>query len=153
MTLESISARLKLFLPTCSGNAVLVNTSMCGQIAYDWNTMPKPRWLGGTNTLRAAEYTGTPLTLISPDFGRSSPAIERRVVVLPQPLGPSKVKKWPSGTSMLTSCAAFTGWPSSLVYSVHSDWILSISLPRYEVLCLFQGHRGTGFAGLLVAPP
>ncbi len=57
-------------------------------------------------------------TAISPDLGRSRPAIERSVVVLPQPEGPSSVKNSPSGTSNVTFCAAFTGWPSSFRYSV-----------------------------------
>src|SRR5256886_16170254 len=59
-----------------------------------------------------------PPTLISPERGFSSPAIERRVVVLPQPLGPSSVNSFPSGTSNVTSCAARTIWPRSFGYSV-----------------------------------
>src|ERR1700704_218030 len=82
--------------------------------------MPKPRRLGATKTLRAEEYTTRSPTLISPARGRSRPAIERSVVVLPQPLGPSKVNNFPSGTSKLTSCAARTIWPRSLGYSVNN---------------------------------
>src|SRR5215470_16111483 len=62
---------------------------------------------------------------ISPAVGRSSPAIERSVVVLPQPEGPSSVNSLPSGTSNDTSCAAFTTVPLSLAYSVKSDFTLS----------------------------
>src|SRR5882762_8727095 len=80
--------------------------------------MPKPRRLGATKTFRAEEYTTRSPTLISPARGRSRPAIERRVVVLPQPLGPSRVKSFPSGTWNVTSCAALTIWPRSLGYSV-----------------------------------
>src|SRR5690242_18022030 len=104
--------------PTWSGNAAFWNTLMCGQIAYDWNTMPKPRRFGATKTPRLEEYTTRPATLISPARGRSRPAIERSVVVLPQPLGPSSVNSFPSGTSKLTSCAAFTISPRSFGYSV-----------------------------------
>src|SRR5882762_6793581 len=82
--------------------------------------MPKPRRLGATKTPLAEEYTTRSPTLISPRRGRSSPAIERRVVVLPQPLGPSSVNSFPSGTSNVTSCAARTIWPRSLGYSVKS---------------------------------
>src|SRR5687767_13393333 len=60
-----------------------------------------------------------PPTVISPARGRSRPAIERSVVVLPQPLGPSSVKSLPCGTSKLTSCAAGMVWPRSPTYSVH----------------------------------
>src|SRR5438552_16651505 len=87
--------------------------------------MPKPRRLGATKTLRVEEYTMRSPTLISPARGRSSPAIERRVVVLPQPLGPSSVNSFPSGTSNVTSCAARTIWPRSLGYSVKSPATLS----------------------------
>src|SRR5882762_148455 len=80
--------------------------------------MPKPRRLGATKIPRLPEYTTRPATLISPERGRSRPAIERKVVVLPQPLGPSRVKSLPSGTSKLTSCAARTISPRSLGYSV-----------------------------------
>ena len=62
--------------------------------------MPKPRRFGGTNRPRDPLKTTTSLTLIWPDLGRSRPAMERSVVVLPQPLGPSRVKKCPSGTSI-----------------------------------------------------
>src|SRR5882762_7446786 len=80
--------------------------------------MPKPRRLGATKTFRAEEYTTRSPTLISPARGRSRPAIERSVVVLPQPLGPSRGNSFPSGTSNVTSCAALTIWPRSLGYSV-----------------------------------
>src|ERR1700733_9163339 len=66
-----------------------------------------------------------PATSISPDTGRSRPAIERNVVVLPQPEGPSSVNNFPSGTSNETFCAALTTVPRSLAYSVKSDLTLS----------------------------
>ncbi len=93
---------------------------MCGQIAYDWNTMPKPRRLGATKTPLAEENTTRSFTAISPARGRSRPAMERSVVVLPHPLGPSSVKSLPSGTSKETSWAALTISPRSLGYSVYS---------------------------------
>src|SRR5262245_17313398 len=66
----------------------------------------------------SAENIVCPPTTISPARGRSSPAIERNVVVLPQPLGPSSVKSRPSGTSNVTSRTARTTSPSSFGYSV-----------------------------------
>src|SRR5262245_44023338 len=68
-----------------------------------------------------------PPTLISPARGLSNPAIERRVVVLPQPLGPSRVKSLPAGTSKLTSSAARIALPCSSAYSVHSPTTFSTS--------------------------
>ena len=75
-----------------------------------------------------------PFTSISPEVGRSSPAMERRVVVLPQPDGPSRVKNMPLGTSKQTSCAAFTGGPFWVLYSVFSERTLSTlaSLDRFR---------------------
>src|SRR3989442_12863855 len=87
--------------------------------------MPKPRRLGATKTFRVEEYTTRSPTLVSSARGRSRPAIERRVVVLPQPLGPSRVNSFPSGTSNVTSCAARTIWPRSLGHSVKSPATLS----------------------------
>src|ERR1700726_4638786 len=66
-----------------------------------------------------------PATSISPELGRSSPAIERNVGVLPQPEGPSRVNSLPSGTSKLTSWAALTTVPRSPGYSVNNDLTLS----------------------------
>src|SRR5579859_7129380 len=93
--------------------------------------MPKLRRFGATNTPFAEENTTRPSTSMSPIRGRSSPAIERKVVVLPQPLGPKSVKSSPSGTSNDTSCAALTTWPLAPAYSVCSDLTLStiVSLP------------------------
>jgi hypothetical protein len=88
--------------------------------------MPRPRRFGGTNTLFIEEKITAPPTTISPTRGRSSPAMERSVVVLPQPLGPSSVNSLPCGTSKLTSCAARIVWPCSPTYSVQRLATLSI---------------------------
>src|SRR5258708_4598279 len=107
--------------------------------------MPKLRRLAATKTLRAEDYTTRSATLISPARGRSRPAIERRVVVLPQPLGPSRVNSFPSGTSNVTSCAALTIWPRSLGYSVKRPATFSTrfsgSLPDSEFLAQELGHH------------
>src|ERR1700686_4147109 len=87
--------------------------------------MPKLRRLGATKIPLSEENTMSPETAISPDFGRSSPAIERNVVVLPQPLGPSSVNSLPCGTSNDTSCAALIDSPRSPAYSVYSDLTVS----------------------------
>src|SRR5258708_2232668 len=87
--------------------------------------MPKLRRFGGMEIPAADENTTFPCRLISPDFGTSRPAMERSVVVFPQPLGPSSVKSLPSGTSNETSWVARTAWPRSPGYSVHSDLTIS----------------------------
>src|ERR1051326_5040693 len=93
--------------------------------------MPKLRRLGATKTPFAEENTTLPSTAISPKRGRSNPAIERNVVVLPQPLGPRSVNSSPSGTSNDTSCAALTTWPLAAAYSVCSDLTLSTLVSLY----------------------
>src|SRR5256886_1997513 len=129
-----ISCLENLFLETRSGKAAFSNTVMCGQMAYDWNTMPSPRRFGGTKPPRCEEYTISPPTEISPCRGLSRPAMERKVVVLPQPLGPRSVNSLPCGTSKATSCAARTAWPRSSTYSVHSPATLStLRLPDAEL--------------------
>src|SRR6267143_2971 len=134
-----ISCLENLFLETRSGKAAFSNTVMCGQMAYDWNTMPRPRRFGGTNTPRCEEYTISPPTEISPCRGLSRPAMERNVVVLPQPLGPRRVNSLPCGTSKATSCTARIAWPRSSTYSVHNPVTLSTSrvldaeLPAYPL--------------------
>ena len=50
--------------------------------------------------------TSSPSIRISPSLGCSKPAIIRSVVVLPQPLGPSRVKNSPSRDSRLRSSTA-----------------------------------------------
>src|ERR1700736_3833297 len=91
--------------------------------------MPKLRLFGATKIPLADEYMTLPATSISPELGFSSPAIERKVVVLPQPDGPSSVNSLPSGTSKLTSWAALTAVPRSPGYSVNSDLTLSTFVP------------------------
>src|SRR5262249_1845076 len=68
-----------------------------------------------------------------PESGRSSPAIERSVVVLPQPEGPSSVKNFPFSTSKAMSRAARNVAPRPVRYSVLSARTLSMSdIPNAE---------------------
>src|SRR6185369_5237377 len=52
------------------------------------------------------KVTSSPPSRISPAVGSSSPAIMRKVVVLPQPDGPSMTKKAPSATLKLEPLTA-----------------------------------------------
>src|ERR1700730_15622541 len=58
--------------------------------------MPTPLFSGGTN--RVSETTVLPSISMVPEVGCSSPAIQRRVVVFPQPLAPTMTRISPSGT-------------------------------------------------------
>ena len=55
---------------------------------------------------RAGDDTTLPPMLISPAVGCSSPATQRKVVVLPQPEGPSSTTISPAGTAKLTPSMA-----------------------------------------------
>jgi len=56
--------------------------------------------------------------VMSPRSGETNPAIIRRSVVFPQPLGPRKVKKSPLRTCRLTPFT--TGWPSKALDTLWS---------------------------------
>jgi hypothetical protein len=58
--------------------------------------MPTPRASGGTSRLGLA--TTSPRKLTVPASGASKPAMSRRVVVFPQPEGPSRATISPSST-------------------------------------------------------
>src|ERR1700712_717629 len=75
-----------------------------------------------------------------PPTGFSRPAIERSVVVLPQPLGPSSVNSLPSGTSNVTSWAAFTLAPFGPLYSVNRPCTFSMSIAPGR-LARFETHQ------------
>src|SRR5688572_27077684 len=70
--------------------------------------MPTFRLWDGIKTSSRTDSTVRSAIKISPLSGDSSPAIDLKVVVLPQPLGPSKVKISPSAISRLRSSTAFT---------------------------------------------
>jgi hypothetical protein len=91
---------------TWRGKATFLNTFMCGQIAYDWKTIPRPRSFAGTRTRFSDEKSKRPSIEISPSSGVSSPATQRSVVVFPHPEGPSSVNISPSWTSTVRSSTA-----------------------------------------------
>src|SRR3977135_3653951 len=68
--------------------------------------MPRSRSRGGTSTPRSGGATRRPAILISPPVGCPSPATQRKVVVLPQPEGPSSTTISPAGTTKLTPATA-----------------------------------------------
>src|SRR5712691_3401364 len=72
--------------------------------------MPMSRNRGGTSTPLAGAETTRPAMLMLPAVGCSRPATHRKVVVLPQPEGPSSTTISPAGTTKLTPSTA--GRPS-----------------------------------------
>ena len=75
-------------------------TVRCGNSAPSWKTIPTRRRSGGTIRPRAGHEL--PADGDAPASGASKPAIRRRVVVLPQPLGPSRARNPPAATSRST---------------------------------------------------
>jgi hypothetical protein len=74
---------------------------MCGNSAYDWNTMLTSR------SFAARSVTSLP-PIRCARRRRLEPATMRSVVVLPQPDGPSSVTSSPGCTSNDTSSTAAT---------------------------------------------
>src|SRR6266545_3131046 len=100
---------------------------MCGHSAYDWKTMPMLRLLGGTSTCLAASKTVWSPNAIEPASAVSRPAMQRSVVVLPQPLGPSRTRNSPSSISRFRSSIAVVGVlpPKCL----ERPWMLTLDTP------------------------
>src|SRR5437660_472613 len=76
--------------------------------------MPRLRLSAGTSTFAMGSTNVVASQRIAPRSGFTKPAIDSRVVVLPQPLGPSKVTNSPSATVKLTSSST-TFSPKRLV--------------------------------------
>src|SRR5215510_1887094 len=70
--------------------------------------MPSRRWSGGTNRPLAASLTTRPPMAMVPVSLRSRPATMRKVVVLPQPDGPSRVTNSPCSTERSMASTALT---------------------------------------------
>src|SRR5882724_4390004 len=68
--------------------------------------MPILRRRGGTCSPRSGAATSSPPIEIMPPVGCSSPAMQRNVVVLPQPEGPSSTTISPAAMRKLTSSTA-----------------------------------------------
>src|SRR3954453_4719208 len=131
---------------TLSGNATFSNTFMCGQIAYDWKTIPSPRWFAGTLTFGVDENSTRPPREMVPSSGISRPAIERRVVVLPQPEGPRSVNSSPSCTSSETWSTAKTR-PRSSPFAAANVLTRSTTSSRAISLCLLDPDARTELVG------
>src|SRR5450830_1436476 len=68
--------------------------------------MPMSRSRGGSRMPCAGDDTTRPAMLMVPAVGCASPATQRKVVVLPQPEGPSRTTISPAGTAKLTPSIA-----------------------------------------------
>src|ERR1700738_4480980 len=89
--------------------------------------LPRSRDRGGTRMPRAGDDTRRPAMLISPEVGCSRPATQRKVVVLPQPEGPSRTTISPAGTAKLTPSIAGRPIENCLRRSLTSSVAVMIS--------------------------
>src|SRR5688572_11352959 len=81
---------------------MLPATLRWGKRARLWNTIPMSRVYAGRSV------TSSSSTKMRPSVGRSSPAIIRSIVVLPQPDGPRSEISLPGGSSRSTPSTAVT---------------------------------------------
>src|SRR5713226_6477684 len=101
--------------------------------------MPRSRERGGTRMPRPGDDTTRPPMLISPDVGCSSPATQRKVVVLLQPEGPSRTTISPAGTAKLTPSIAGRPIENCLRRSLTSSVAVMILLSRRRSLPVAEG--------------
>src|SRR5665647_850130 len=83
--------------------------------------MPMSRKRGGSRMPCVGEDTTRPAMLMVPAVGCSRPATQRKVVVLPQPEGPSRTTISPAGTTKLTPSIAGRPMENCLRRSVTSS--------------------------------
>src|SRR6266852_3531467 len=140
---------------------------MVGNSAYDWKTMPTPRWRGGTS------LTQRPSKTTSPASGRSKPAIIRSVVVLPHPEPPTTDTSSPGATSSDNPSTAragpkllvtlrsemFTRLPRKLLQPLLDQAVLvlggldEVEVDQVHFRDLLAGNRDVGPGDAGPAPP
>src|SRR5262249_47725893 len=101
-------------------NSMFCRTDLCGKSAWVWKTIPRPRSRGSTS------LTTLPSIRISPPLGSSKPATMRKVVVLPQPDGPTSTTNSPSSIARLTLFTAATA-PNDLLR--FTSWMRAMTSP------------------------
>src|SRR5450432_1470382 len=108
--------------------------------------MPISRSRGGTSTPLAGADTTRPAMLMLPLVGCSSPATQRKVVVLPQPEGPNSTTISPAGTAKLTPSIAGLPIENCLRRSVTSSVAVIMSRVRLS-LAIAEGLVPIGDPG------
>src|SRR5665213_1869569 len=101
--------------------------------------MPMSRRRGGSKMPCAGDDTTRPAMLIVPAVGCSRPATQRKVVVLPQPEGPSRTTISPAGTAKLTPSIAGRPTENCLRRSLTSSFsvIMFKFAPSLTVVVVF----------------
>src|SRR3954453_7736202 len=126
---------------------MFLRTVMCGHSAYDWKTMPMFRLFGGTFVRFVASKTVRSPNAIDPSSAVSRPAMQRSVVVFPQPLGPRSTRNSPGSISRSRLSIAVVGVlpPNRL----DSPRMLTLDTDPPPCIC----RRAGGGSGTGPAPP
>ena len=109
--------------------------------------MPSLRRSGGTNSPAGASLTSRPPITMLPVSLRSSPATMRRVVVLPQPDGPSSVTNSPCSIARSMLSTAFT---SAKCRPTECRVTLGTRVSRYLKICLASSSMASCRSGTVV---
>src|SRR5476651_751817 len=109
--------------------------------------MPMSRSRGGSRMPCAGDDTTRPAMLMVPAVGCSSPATQRKVVVLPQPEGPSSTTISPAGTLKLTPSTAGRPIANCLRRSLTLRAAVMILLSRLTSLPVTEGLVPIGDPG------
>src|ERR1700759_2922553 len=109
--------------------------------------MPMSRERGGTRMPRSGDETILPAIEISPPVGCSRPATQRKVVVLPQPDGPSSTTISPAGAAKLTPSTAGRPIANCLRKSLTSSAAVMMRIPRLGSLPVAEGLIPIGDPG------
>ena len=117
---------------TSRENAMFSHTDMSGKSARFWKMRAVGRLFGPIPAM------SRPPMRTTPSEGSRKPDTARRMVVLPQPDGPRKLKKPPSGMSMFTSRAA-TKSPNLIHTPSSSTPALIACSPSWLPPCCIRG--------------
>src|SRR5665811_2268141 len=101
--------------------------------------MPMSRSRGGSRMPCAGDDTTRPAMLMVPAVGCSSPATQRKVVVLPQPEGPSRTTISPAGTPKLTPSIAGRPTENCLRSSLTSSVAVMMMRSAQRSLAVTEG--------------
>src|SRR5215471_18969548 len=123
--------------------------------------MPTLRLFGGNENRRELVTTAWSPKKISPASGVSNPATIRKVVVLPHPLGPSKVTISPSYTSRERFCRAALELPgyvfhkprrlTAILAGVGEPSRLLTEIASAEPICSIAAFSYTKLAAVAIA--
>ena len=94
--------------------------------------MPMLRRCSGTEMPRSLSNSGRPSTVMRPVSGVSRPAMQRKVVVLPQPDGPSSVKNVPGAGNIVGANTIYAARPDGLTFGIFNTGLLYSQMAQLD---------------------